>query len=60
VLIEAARAIDPEFNTQSPQAMLNLCTFQDGHAFDLNDFIGGAMPPKDQIAVAQTLVSLSS
>ena len=57
VLMEASRAIDPDLSTQAPQAIL---TFQNGHTFDLNDFIGGAMPPKDQIAVAQTLVSLSS
>jgi len=60
VLMEASRAIDPDLNTQRPQAMLNILTFQNGHAFDLNDFIAGAMPPKEQIAVAQTLVNLSS
>ncbi len=60
VLLEASRAIDPDLNTQPPQAMLNILTFQNGHAFDLNDFIAGAMPPKNQIAVAQTLVNLSS
>ena len=60
VLMEASRAIDPDLSTQRPQAMLNILTFQNGHAFDLNDFIAGAMPPKEQIAVAQTLVNLSS
>ena len=60
VLLEASRAIDPDLNTQPPQAMLNILTFQNGHAFDLNDFIAGAMPSKNQIAVAQTLVNLSS
>jgi hypothetical protein len=60
VLIEASRAIDPDLSTQQPQAMLNILTFQNSHKFDLNDFIAGAMPPKEQIVVAQTLVSLSS
>ncbi len=60
VLMEASRAIDPDLNTQQPQVMLSILTFQNGHAFDLNDFIAGAMPPKEQIAVAQTLVNLSS
>jgi hypothetical protein len=60
VLLEASRAIDPDLSTQPPQAMLNILTFQNGHAFNLNDFIAGVMPPKDQIAVAQTLVNLSS
>jgi hypothetical protein len=60
VLIEASRAIDPNLSAQGPQAMLSILTFQNGHAFDLNDFITGSTPPKDQIAVGQTLVSLSS
>jgi hypothetical protein len=60
VLIEASRAIDPDLSVQAPQAMLNILTFQNGHTFVLNDFIAGVMPPKDQIAVAQTLVNLSS
>ena len=60
VLIEASRAIDPDFNTQPPQAMLSIVTFKNGHKFDLNDFLSGAKPPKDQIAIAQTLVNLSS
>jgi hypothetical protein len=60
VLLEASRAIDPDFRTKPPQAMLNILTFANGHTFDLNDFVAGGMPPKDQVAVAQTLVNLSS
>ena len=60
VLVEASRALDPDLSTKPPQAMLNILTFTNGHTFDLNDFIAGVMPPKDQIAVAQTLVNLSS
>jgi hypothetical protein len=59
VLLEASRAIDPAFSSEPPQAMLNILTFTNGHTYDLNDFVAGVMPPRDQVAVAQTLVSLS-
>jgi hypothetical protein len=59
VLLEASRAIDPRFSSKPPEAMLNILTFTKGHTFDLNDFVVGEMPPRDQVAVAQTLVSLS-
>jgi hypothetical protein len=48
------------FPTGWPQARLNILTFQNNHAFDLNDFLAGTMPPREQIAVAQTRVNLSS
>jgi hypothetical protein len=59
VLIEASRAINPDFSSQLPQAMLNIITLQNGHAFQLNDFVAGVMPPRDQVAIAQTLVNVS-
>jgi hypothetical protein len=59
VLLEASRAIDPDFSSKPPQAMLSIMTFTNGHTYDLNDFVAGVMPPRDQVAVAQTLVSLS-
>jgi hypothetical protein len=59
LLMEASRVIGPDSSTP-PTAMLNILTFTNGHMFDLNDFVGGVMPPKDQVAVAQTLVSLQS
>jgi len=60
VLLEASRAIEPGSSTQPPQAMLSLLTLVNGHTFNLGDFVAGEMPPKDQIAVGQTLVNLSS
>lgn len=57
LLMEASRVIGPDSSTP-PTAMLNIVTFTNGHTFDLNDFVAGVMPPKDQVAVAQTLVSL--
>jgi hypothetical protein len=59
VLLEASRAIDPGFSSKPPHAMLNILTFTNGHTYDLNDFVAGVMPPRDQVAVAQTLVNLS-
>jgi hypothetical protein len=52
-------ALDPRFSSKPPQAMLNILTFTNGHTFDLNGFVAGEMPPRDQVAVAPTLVSLS-
>lgn len=60
VLVEASRAINRDLSSQTPQAMLNILTFQNGHQFELNDFVAGAMPPRDQVAIVQTLVNLSS
>lgn len=57
--MEASRAIDPGSSTEAPKAMLSLLTLVHGHAFNLDDFVAGAMPPKDQIAAGQTLVNLS-
>lgn len=59
VLLEASRAIDPGLGSKPPQAMLNILTFTNGHTFALEDFVAGAMPPRDQVAVAQALVNLS-
>ena len=59
ILVEASRAIDPGSTPSAPAAMLNILTLQDGHLFDLNDFLTGTPPPKDQVAVAQTLVNVS-
>lgn len=60
ILVEASRAIDPDLSLQAPKAMLNIMTLQNGHQFRLSDFVAGVMPPRDQVAVAQTLVNLSS
>jgi len=59
LLIEASRVIGPG-SSKPPAAMLNILTLTNGHAFDLKDFVAGVMPPKDQVAIAQTLVALSS
>jgi hypothetical protein len=60
VLVEASRAIDPDLGSQTPKAMLIIMTLRNGHQFQLSDFVAGVMPPRDQVAIAQTLVNLSS
>jgi len=57
VLVEASRAIAPELMVNDSSVMLNILTLTNNHAFDLGDFLLGEMPPKDQVALAQTLVN---
>lgn len=42
-----------------PSAMLTLYALNPAHSFDLNTFISGSNPPKEDVALTQTLVSLS-
>jgi hypothetical protein len=58
MLVEASRAIDPGFSQTPRAAMLSIITLNNNHTFRLSDFVSGAVPPKDQIALAQTLVNL--
>jgi hypothetical protein len=58
MLVEASRAIDPGFSQTPRAAMLSIITLNNKHTFRLSDFVSGAVPPKDQIALAQTLVNL--
>jgi hypothetical protein len=38
--------------------MLTVYVLGPGHAFALNDFLKGALPPAKDVAAAQTLVNL--
>jgi len=58
ILVEVSRAIAPELTVGNPTAMLNILTLKNQHSFDLGSFPDGGMPPRDQVALAQTLVSL--
>jgi hypothetical protein len=58
ILAEASAAIYPAGQPVRPGAMLTLYVLGQGHAFALNDFLGGALPPRADVATAQTLVSL--
>jgi hypothetical protein len=42
-----------------PSALMSLYALNPGHAFNLADFVTGTNPPKAQVALTETLVSLS-
>jgi len=57
LLIEASRAIAPELSLADSRAMLSILTLTNSHSFDLADFVSGSLPPREQVALAQTLVN---
>ena len=58
ILAEASAAIHPSAEAVRPGAMLTVYVLGPGHAFALNDFLKGALPPAKDVAAAQTLVNL--
>jgi len=58
VLVEASRAIAPELSVANSSAMLTILTLTNNTSFDLATFLDGKMPPKQEVAVAQTLVNI--
>jgi hypothetical protein len=60
LLIGASRAIAPELSVGSSSALLSILTLTNNHTFALDAFLSGEMPPKDQVALAQTLVNTTS
>jgi hypothetical protein len=60
LLVEASRAIAPELNIGGSSALMSLLTFANNHSFSLESFLSGVMPPKDQVALAQTLVGTTA
>ena len=58
ILAEASAAIHPSAGAVRPGAMLKVYVLGPDHAFALNDFLKGALPPAAEVASAQTLVSL--
>jgi hypothetical protein len=57
LLVESSAALGSAGAT--PAAMLALYALNPGHAFKLGTFIDGEMPPQSDVALAQTLVSLT-
>ena len=57
LLVESSRALGSP--GAKPAAMLAVYTLDPGHTFSLGTFIDGAMPPESQVALSQTLVSLT-
>ena len=60
LLVEVSRAIAPELNIGGSSSLLSLLTFANNHSFSLDSFLSGDMPPKDQVALAQTLVGTTA
>ena len=58
ILAEASAAIHPSASAVRPGAMLTVYVLAEGHTFALNDFLKGQLPPRADVAAAQTLVSL--
>jgi hypothetical protein len=56
---EASVAISPGLAASPPKAMLNLFVLKPQHAFQLDTFLNGDMPPRDQVAVSQVLTNLA-
>jgi hypothetical protein len=58
MLVESSAALGSA--DVKPAAMLILYALNQGHSFDLGTFIAGNMPPAAEVALTQTLVSLTS
>ena len=59
LLVEAARAIGDDLGTAPPTAMLTILVLSGGHKFQLADYLKGDLPPREEIALAQTLTNLA-
>ncbi len=57
LLVEASAALGSA--GALPDALLTLYALNQGHTFNLGDFVTGTNPSKDQVAQAQTLVGLN-
>jgi hypothetical protein len=59
VFLEASCALDPALRTTRPNALLRLIVLKQPHSYAIADYLKGIAPPPDQIAVAQTLASIT-
>jgi hypothetical protein len=59
LLVEASRSLDSTVLSTPPAAMLSLIVLANGHSFQLSDYLSGKVPPRAQVAVAQTLTNLT-
>lgn len=57
LLVEASAALGSP--GVPPAALMALYALKPGHAFNLGDFVSGTNPPKGDVALTQTLVSLA-
>jgi surfactin synthase thioesterase subunit len=58
LLVEASRALGSQ--GVPPAGMMTLYALNPGHAADLPAFVNGIIPPKRDVALTQTLVSLGA
>jgi hypothetical protein len=59
LMVEASRAIDLGFAATPVTAMATLLVLSKQHKFQLSDYLNGDLPPREEVAVAQTLTNLS-
>jgi hypothetical protein len=59
LMVEASKAINLGFAGTTPTAMLTLLVLSKQHRFQLSDYLNGNLPPRDEVAIAQTLTNLS-
>jgi hypothetical protein len=59
VFLEAARALDPLQQGARPNAMLRITVLKEQRQFVLEDYLKGARPGAEDIALVQTLTSLA-
>jgi hypothetical protein len=55
--IETARALGGEPDATAPEALLALTVLNENATFALERFLEGEMPPPDQVAIEERLVS---
>ncbi len=58
LMVEASKAIDLGFPVAPPTAMATLLVLSAQHKFQLSDYLNGDLPPREEVAVAQTLTNL--
>jgi hypothetical protein len=58
VFLEAACALDSTMSEVRPNALLSLTVLKEERTYTLEDFLANTMPPADQVAVQQRLVSV--
>jgi hypothetical protein len=59
LMIEASKAIDLGSVATPATAMVTMLVLSQPHKFQLSDYLNGELPPREEIAIAQTLTNLS-
>ena len=58
IFLEASRVLSPDLAAR-PKAMLNITVLNEQRKFRLGDFLAGEIPPAEDVAMAQRLVSIA-